>query len=314
VSARTETIIVEVSQPLERLDVFLREQFPHVSRGTIQRLLAEGHIRVNDKVVKPTHHPHAGETIVITWPAAKPAEAQPEDIPLEILFEDKYLLVLNKPAGIVVHPAVGNEEHTLVNALLHHCEGQLSGIGGVARPGIVHRLDKETSGCLVVAKDDATHIALSKQFAERDVDKVYHAIVCGALPRESGDIKAAIARHTSHRNRMAVSEVAGGRAAHTAYKVLERLNGATYVEATLHTGRTHQIRVHFLHLGCPVVGDSTYGSRQNARLKELTTIAAPRQMLHAYRLAFTHPKKNKRVKFEAPLPKDFSKVLKSLRP
>jgi len=314
VSARTEIVLVEISQPLERLDVFLREQFPSVSRGTIQRLLAEGNIRVDGKVVKPTHHPHAGEKIEVTWPAARPAEAQPEDIPLDIIFEDKYLLVLNKPAGLVVHPAVGNEEHTLVNALLHHCEGQLSGIGGVARPGIVHRLDKETSGCLVVAKDDATHMALSKQFAERDVEKVYHTIVCGLMSRDSGDIIAAIARHTSHRNRMAVCEDKDGRAAHTGYKVLERLKGATYVEATLHTGRTHQIRVHFLHLGFPVVGDATYGSRQNARLKELTNIAAPRQMLHAYRLAFEHPKKKKRLKFEAPLPKDFSKVLKALRP
>ncbi|MFZ0826987.1 MAG: RluA family pseudouridine synthase [Verrucomicrobiia bacterium] len=312
-SVRVEHFTVEKSLPSGRLDTFLREIFPAVSRGSLQRLIEQGHIRVNGKSVKPTHRPRAGEQLEIHWPLAKPAVAEPEDIPLDIFFEDESLLVLNKPAGLVVHPAAGHEEHTLVNALLHHCQGSLSGIGGVARPGIVHRLDKDTSGCLVVAKNDATHLALSAQFAERQVGKIYNAILCGELARESGEIHAAIARHPSHRKRMAVREDASGRAAHTSYRVLERLNSATFVEAQIHTGRTHQVRVHFQFLGHPLVGDETYGARQNARLKELTNYAAPRVLLHARELSFVHPRTEKEMSFEAPLPKDFRQALKLLR-
>jgi 23S rRNA pseudouridine1911/1915/1917 synthase len=312
-AAPTETFTVEQSRPGERLDIYLRGKFPAVSRGTMQRLIEQGHIRVNGQTVKPTHHPRAGEEMTITFPEARPAEAQPEDIPLDILFEDKSLLVVNKPAGLVVHPAAGHEEHTLVNALLHHCAGSLSGIGGVARPGIVHRLDKETSGCLVVAKNDATHLALSEQFSQRAVQKLYHAIVCGEVPRETGEIHAAIARHPTHRKRMAVHDDSDGRAAHTSYRVLERLNHATLVEAQIHTGRTHQIRVHFQHLGFPVAGDDTYGATKNKRLKEQTNYAAPRVLLHAKELTFTHPRTKKSVHFTAPLPKDFKDALKALR-
>jgi 23S rRNA pseudouridine1911/1915/1917 synthase len=233
-------------------------------------------------------------------------------MPLDILHEDDALLVLNKAAGLVVHPAGGHEEHTLVNALLHHCRGELSGIGGVARPGIVHRLDKDTSGCLVIAKNDDTHLALSNQFAGRSVDKTYYAIVCGEIQRERGEIRAAIARHSSHRKRMAVDEDIG-RAARTSYRVLEHLRGSTLVEAILHTGRTHQIRVHFQFLGFPVVGDLTYGNRQNQRLEELTSYTAPRQMLHAFKLSFTHPRTGKRMAFEAPLPEDFRDALSALK-
>ncbi|MGD1088479.1 MAG: RluA family pseudouridine synthase [Verrucomicrobiota bacterium] len=312
-SARTENFIVEKSLPNERFDTFLRKKFPAASRGAMQRLIEQGHVRVNGRNVKPTHHPHAREQIEVHWPEAQPAEAQPEKIPLKILFEDKSLLVLNKPAGLVVHPAAGHEEHTLVNALLHHCRGSLSGIGGVARPGIVHRLDKETSGCLVVAKNDETHLALSKQFAERRVKKIYNAIVCGELARDSGQIRAAIARHPTHRKRMAVRDDSSGRAAHTSYCILKRLNSATLVEAQIHTGRTHQVRVHFQFLGHPLVGDDTYGARQNARLKELTNYAASHVMLHAKELSFIHPLTEKRMSFEAPLPKDFRDALKLLR-
>jgi 23S rRNA pseudouridine1911/1915/1917 synthase len=307
-SARNETIIVEASLPSERLDAYLREKFPAVSRGAIQRLIEEGH---NGQTVKPTHHPRLGETVEVYFPEARPAAAQPENIPLEILFEDKDLLVLNKPPGIVVHPAAGHEEHTLVNALLHHCAGQLSGIGGVARPGIVHRLDKETSGCLVVAKNDKTHVALAEQFAGRTLEKIYHAIVCGEVQRVSGEIRASIARHPTHRKRMAATD-GSGRHAWTSYRVLERLKAATLAEAVLHTGRTHQIRVHFQHLGYPVVGDDTYGDRQNKRLKELTNYAAPRQMLHASKITFLHPGKKKKLTIEAPWPKDFKAALKAL--
>jgi len=312
-SSRTENFTVEKSLPGGRLDVFLREKFPAASRGAMQRLIEQGHIRVNGKTVKPTHSPRAGEQVEIHWPEARPAEAQPEEMPLDILFEDKSLLVLNKPAGLVVHPAAGHEEHTLVNALLHHCAGELSGIGGVARPGIVHRLDKETSGCLVVAKNDRTHLALSEQFAERRVQKIYNAIVCGELARDSGEIRAAIARHPSHRKRMAVRDDDSGRAAHTDWRVIERLNAATFVEAQIHTGRTHQIRVHFQFLGHPLAGDETYGARHNARLKELANYAAPRVMLHARELSFIHPRTDKEMNFESPLPEDFRIALKCLR-
>lgn len=312
-SSHRETIVVEKSLPGSRLDTFLRTQFPATSRSTLQRLIEEGHIQVNGQPTKATHAPRAGEKIDIHWPEARPAEARPEEIPLAILFEDKHLLVLNKPPGIVVHPSAGHDEHTLVNALLHHCAGQLSGIGGVARPGIVHRLDQETSGCLAVAKTDATHMALAAQFAARKVAKIYHALVCGVVPRERGDIRAAIARHPSHRKRMAVTGEGAGREAWTSYRVLERFENATLVEVALHTGRTHQIRVHFQHLGFPVVGDMTYGARQNKRLTELTRVSAPRQMLHASRLTLTHPHTGRKLAVEAPWPEDFCEVIKDLK-
>jgi 23S rRNA pseudouridine1911/1915/1917 synthase len=311
-AARSEVLTIEKSLPSERLDIYLRDKFPAASRRAIQRLIEEGHIRVNGRLVKPTHTPRAGEQVEVHWPEARPAQAQPEEMPLDILYEDDALLVVNKPPGLVVHPAGGHEEHTLVNALLHHCAGQLSGIGGVARPGIVHRLDKETSGCLVVAKNDDTHLALSAQFASRKVEKIYHAIVCGEMQRDEGQIRAAIARHPSHRKRMAVDDDLG-REARTSYRVLERLRGATLTEVILHTGRTHQIRVHFQFLGYPLVGDATYGHRQNQRLADLTGYAAPRQMLHAFHLSFTHPRTAKRMSFEAPRPEDFLDALSALR-
>ena len=311
-SDRTEVFTVERSLPAERLDTYLRRRFPAVSRGAVQRLLEQGCIRVDGRAVKPTHAPRAGERVEVRWPEARPAEAQPERIPLDILFEDGALLVLNKAPGLVVHPSAGHEEHTLVNALLHHCAGQLSGIGGVARPGIVHRLDKDTSGCMVAAKNDETHLALSAQFADRTVRKSYHAILCGELQRERGEIRAAIARHPSHRKRMAVTDHAG-REARTGYCVLERLRGATLVEAALHTGRTHQIRVHFQFLGFPLLGDITYGQRQNRRFEELFGFGAPRVMLHAHRLSFIHPRTGRRLEFEAPRPADFEDLLKALR-
>ncbi|HTB84662.1 MAG TPA: RluA family pseudouridine synthase [Candidatus Sulfotelmatobacter sp.] len=312
-NSRLEKFTVELSRPGIRFDTFLRERFPAASRGAMQRLIEQGHVRVNGHGVKPSHTPRSGEQVEIYFPEPKSAEARPEEIPLEILFEDKSLLVLNKPAGIVVHPAAGHEEHTLVNALLHHCRGSLSGIGGVARPGIVHRLDKETSGCLVVAKNDKTHLALSKQFAERTVKKFYDALVIGVPKTDSGEILAAIARHPTHRKRMAVHTGSNGRAAHTTWRILENLTLAAHVEAEIHTGRTHQIRVHFQHLGHPLLGDETYGAKQNNKFSEATNFSAPRVMLHAHRLSFIHPRTGKTVKFEAPLPADFAAALKLLR-
>ncbi len=310
---RSESLTIERSLPSERLDTFLRRQFPVVSRGAIQRLIEQGHITVDGKPTKATHSPRAGEVVQIVWPEARPAEAQPEEMSLQILFEDEALLVLNKPAGLVVHPAAGHEEHTLVNALLHHCAGGLSGIGGMARPGIVHRLDKDTSGCMVVAKNDDTHLALSTQFAGRQVEKIYHAVVCGVMVRDEGNIRAAIARHPSHRKRMAVREDDNARAAHTSYRVLERLREATLVEALLHTGRTHQIRVHFQFIGHPLIGDEIYGQRQTKRLAELTHYEAPRVLLHAHKLAFIHPRSGRFLRFEAAWPADFVDAVKFLK-
>jgi len=307
-----DEFLVDETLPRQRLDVFLRRKLPDLSRGTIQRLLAGGDIRINGKIVKPTHHPRAGETVAIERPQALPASAQAEDIPLEILYEDADLLVLNKPAGLVVHPSAGHPGHTLVNALLHHCHGQLSGIGGVARPGIVHRLDKGTSGCLVAAKNDAAHLHLSAQFAGRDVTKIYQALACGRMPSLSGHIDAPLARDPAHRQRMAVSS-RKGRAARTSFRVLERWAGATLVEVELHTGRTHQIRVHLRHLGFPVAGDQVYGRRATARLEESTGYSAPRPLLHARRLTFTLPRDGRRMTFEAPLPDDFEKALAFFR-
>lgn len=308
---RTETVVIDVSQPRGRLDIWLHQRFPCVSRAAIQRLLREAHILVDGRPVKPTHHPRAGEVVTIHWPDPKPPSVEPRAIPLQVIFEDDHLLVLNKPAGMVVHPAAGNEDNTLVNALLHHCQGSLSGVGGVERPGIVHRLDQFTSGVMVVAKHDAAHMALSRQFAQRRVVKLYDAIACGEVQPPEGEIEAAIRRHPNHRKVMTVLE--GGRPARTSYRVVERLRGATLVEVRLHTGRTHQIRVHFKHIGFPLVGDAVYGKKANARLRDETGVEAPRQMLHARRLAFVHPVLQEEVEFEAAWPEDFRETLRRLR-
>ena len=299
-SNREDSIIVEASLPGERLDAYLRTRFPAVSRGTLQKLIDTGDIKVNARDVKPTYSPKAGDVIQIHWPEPKKLDLAPEEIPLNILFEDSDLLVLNKPPDLVVHPGAGNYEHTLVNALLHHCKGQLSGIAGYARPGIVHRLDKDTSGCLVIAKNDISHLGLSDQFRNRSVEKIYHAILCGELPKASGEIQAAIARHPSHRRTMTVTEAGKGREARTSYRVLERLRSATLVQVVLHTGRTHQIRVHFQHLGFPLAGDKVYGGRQNVKLRGQTNYTAPRQMLHSYSLSFKHPRTGKSISGPAP--------------
>ncbi len=304
---------MDQSQPGVRLDTFLRARFPGTSRGTWQRLIEAGHVLINGKSSKPTHAPRAGDVIEIRQPEATVAEAKPEKIPLDVIFEDKSLLVVNKEAGLVVHPAAGHDDGTLVNALLHHCKRSLSGIGGEARPGIVHRLDKETSGCLVVAKNDETHLALSAQFASREVKKIYHALVCGEPARKSGEIHASIARHATERKRMAVCAEGEGRVAHTSYRILEKLFGATLMEAQIHTGRTHQIRVHFQFLGHPLAGDPTYGAKANKKLRELTHYEAPRVMLHAYELTLVHPRTGKTMTFQAPVPPDFQEALKFLR-
>lgn len=310
---RIENIVVDVTRSRERLDRFLASRLEGVSRSAIQRLLESGGVSVNGEPATCTQVPRAGDEIRVVWPEVRPLEVLPQAIPLEILHEDDDLLVINKAAEHVVHPSFGHEDGTIVNAVLHHCRGRLSGIGGVARPGIVHRLDLGTSGCLVVAKNDPAHVKLTELFGNREVEKLYQCIVCGDVHPPSGEIRAGIARHPTHRKRMAVLEGTKGRPARTTYRLLERLREASFVEATLHTGRTHQIRVHFQFLGFPLLGDAAYGKRPTARVTERTGFVAERQMLHARMLAFHHPRTGRFMEFNAPLPSDFKHALDVLR-
>ena len=277
-----------------RLDHFLAARITDLSRSRIQALMEEGHVLVNDEPKLRSCKIRGGEKIVLTVPPAISSENLPEDIALEILFEDDDLIVINKPPGLVVHPAPGHAGGTLVNALLHHCTA-LSGIGGVERPGIVHRLDKETSGCLVAAKNDIAHQSLTEQFAGREVRKIYLAIATGILKKQKGTINVPLGRHPVYRQKMGVLLRGGGREAITDWLVLSALPCGTLVQCTLHTGRTHQIRVHLKHLGHPVVGDEVYGKRAGFA----------RQMLHAWKLGFAHPRTGNPLDFTAPIPPDF---------
>jgi len=310
-AARSETFTIERSLSGERLDKFLATRYPAVSRATLQRLIEEEHILIGGCPAKPTHSPRAGEVVSVHWPEPRSSEVKAQEIPLTVLYEDNELLVVNKPPAMVVHPSAGHEDSTLVNALLHHCAGKLSGIAGVARPGIVHRLDEDTSGCLVVAKSDTAHLALSKQFAQRSTRKIYHAIVCGEMANDTGSIRAPLARHPHKRKLMAVVDT--GRDSWTTFEVKERLHGATHVEIGLHTGRTHQIRVHFQYIGHPVAGDELYAAKPTKHLIELTGYTPPRQLLHARLLAFEHPTTGEALEFEAPLPADLREALRALR-
>ncbi|MEO7931642.1 MAG: RluA family pseudouridine synthase [Chthoniobacterales bacterium] len=285
-----------------RLDAVVAQIAPEFSRSRAKTLIEDGAILVNEEKVKPRHPVAAGDRIRIAEPPAIPSEVAAEDIPLTILFEDADLIVLNKPPGLVVHPGAGNESGTLVNALLHHCDS-LSGIGGVERPGIVHRLDKDTSGCLVVAKNDIAHRALSEQFAQRETTKRYLAIVHGMPKKLRGLIDAPISRHPVDRKKMAVVAEEKGRASQTLYGVISPLppplGRLTLVECRLLTGRTHQIRVHMKHLGHPLAGDAVYGRAGDG---------FPRQMLHSWKLGFTHPTSNRLMEFCADLPPDFANL------
>jgi len=309
---RCRRIIVPTTKISTRLDVYLHSELPELSRTAIQKLINSGHVTVNGRVVKPTHTPRAGEVIEISIPEPEPATAKPEPIPLEVLYEDEWIVIINKPPGLVVHPCAGHTSHTLVNALLHMCAGQLSGIGGVERPGIVHRLDKDTSGCLIVAKTDQAHIALTEMFANRRLTKIYHAIVCGSVDRDFGMVSAPIGRHPVHRKCMAVREDIG-REAHTSFRILERLNSTTLLELQPHTGRTHQIRVHMKHIGHPVFGDKVYGAKQTNQVIRETGVIPPRFMLHAYQITFTHPITGQTIDVVADRPADFEEVISKLR-
>ena len=283
-----------------RLDRFLALELPDFSRSRLQALIEEGFVRLNGEQPRTRDLVRVDDAVVVRIPAVEKIEAGAEAIPLQILFEDDDLLVLDKAAGMVVHPGAGNQEHTLVNALLNHCT-TLSGIGGKERPGIVHRLDKETSGCMVGAKNDTAHRELSKQFAARTMKKTYLALVAGRLKKNSGTIDAPIGRHPVDRQRMSISKTSRGRSAVTDYRVLRSGQETSLVECVLHSGRTHQIRVHLHHLGNPVLGDKLYRAK--------TAKNFPRQMLHAWRLGFTHPRTAEWMEFEAPLPADFEKEL-----
>ena len=285
-----------------RIDRHLVTILPEFSRSRIQQLIRSGFVRLNGTTTRPNQILRTGDQIEVTNPPPEKIETRPEAIPLEILFEDNDLIVINKPAGMTVHPGAGHHEHTLVNALLHHCSA-LSGIGGKERPGIVHRLDKETSGCLVAAKNDIAHRGLSKQFATRAVEKIYLALAAGTVRKQTGVIEEKIGRHPVHRQRMSVTS-ARGRAAKTEYRVLQSNEQTSLIECRLHSGRTHQIRVHLCHLGHPVLGDKIYAPRFAKNF--------PRQMLHAWKLGFRHPRTDKWNSFEAPLPDDFKGAIAAM--
>ncbi|MEO8206593.1 MAG: RluA family pseudouridine synthase [Chthoniobacterales bacterium] len=286
-----------------RLDQVLVTKMPGFSRSRIQALIKQQQVFVNDKIARSSDILKNSDRISVTVPAAIPLEETlPEEMPLDILYEDKDLLVLNKPAGLTVHPGAGQHDHTLVNGLLHHCK-TLSGIGGVQRPGIVHRLDKETSGCLVVAKNDKAHQSLSKQFAGREVEKTYLAIVPGRITPPSGIIEAAIGRHKFHRQKMTIVEETLGRPSTTLYKALESDGKLTLVECRPKTGRTHQIRVHLKHIGHGILGDPVYGNRGKHS----------RHMLHAWKLSFVHPRTGKTLESVAPLPAEFRELLPNFK-
>jgi 23S rRNA pseudouridine1911/1915/1917 synthase len=302
-----ETYIVPLNTRRARADKVLAQAFPAHSRVALQRAFDAGLVSRAGRPLGKSDLVRAGEAIEFSLPETKAAELKPVDIPLEILFEDEHLLALNKPAGMVVHPGVGTGEDTLVHALLAHCAGSLSGIGGVARPGIVHRLDKETSGILLVAKTDAAHRALAAQFAGRSLRKEYVALVSGVPKLASGVIDRPISRHPVHRHRMTAGQ--GGRTARTDWERLEVFGkGATFVRCRIHTGRTHQIRAHFKSIGHPVLGDAVYGWKPLPSLPK-----PPRVMLHAERIAFAHPITAVALDLCAPLPGDFKKMLKLLK-
>jgi 23S rRNA pseudouridine1911/1915/1917 synthase len=299
-----------------RLDLFLAGKEPGLSRAQIQRAAAAGRVWVNDRPAKAGRRVKAADIIAISIPEAQPSGVTPEAIPLKIIYEDTSLLVIDKPAGMVVHPAAGHPGGTLVNALLHHCR-DLSGIGGVLRPGIVHRLDKGTSGLLVVAKSDAAHWGLAGQFKRHEVAKTYQAIVYGDPQADGGRIEAAVGRHPTDRKRMSMAS-RRGRSAVSVWSVRERFGCAALLEVTIETGRTHQIRVHLTALGHPVVGDAVYGgvgrirsvgdAAVRARMK-----AMERQALHAWRLGFTHPVTGETMRFTSPLPEDMAALCAFLR-
>jgi 23S rRNA pseudouridine1911/1915/1917 synthase len=314
---RLFSFIVDEEESGERIDAFLSSRLAELSRSRIQKGIRAGDVAVDgEPATKPSRTVTGGELVTLRFSPPRPIEVLPEDIPLNIVFEDEHVVVVDKGAGMVVHPAPGHERGTLVNALLAHCT-DLSGIGGVLRPGIVHRLDSGTTGLLVVAKNDEAHVALSRQLMDRTVSRVYYAVIWGEMPGARGEIDLPIGRSPRDRKKMAVVP-RGGREARTKYYTLDTISPFQYITLKLRTGRTHQIRVHCSHLGHPVLGDAVYGGRrirkgtlskaeQDVAGRALSVI--DRQALHAGKLSFVHPATNETVAFEAPFPLDFRSVL-----
>ena len=301
-----EPILLRASEESknQRLDAFLASSLDGLTRSQATRLIESGEIAVNGRAVSKSYKLAGGEDIAVTLPEPEPVEAVPQGIPLDVVYEDADVIVVNKPSGMVVHPAPGHPDGTLVNALLYHCAGTLSGIGGALRPGIVHRIDRDTSGLIVAAKNDAAHRALAAQLADHTLARTYECIVVGALREDCGTVDAPIARHPTDRKRMAV--VAGGREAVTHWEVIARYPGYTHVRCRLETGRTHQIRVHMAYIGHPILGDTVYGAK-----KEVPGLTG--QCLHAVGLRFLHPRTHEVVELSCPLPDEFTRMLQKIR-
>ena len=291
----------------ERIDKFLSCRLEEVSRSYIQKLIKEGHVSVNGKPVKANYKLGAGDEISVEIPEAKEPDILPEDIPLDILYEDQDILVVNKPKGMVVHPAAGHYSGTLVNALMYHCKDSLSGINGVMRPGIVHRIDMDTTGSLLVCKNDEAHRILAEQLKEHTIRREYHAIVYGNIKEDTGTVDAPIGRHPTDRKKMSINHK-NGKQAVTHYEVLERFGNFTYIRCRLETGRTHQIRVHMASLHHPLLGDEVYGPSSRPPFPGLKG-----QVLHAKILGIYHPATGEYMEFDAPLPQYFVDLLQKLR-
>lgn len=300
-----EEIIIISDTGGMRLDAYLSLKIDKCSRSYIQKLITDSLVTVNGENTKSNYKIKPGDVVCVKKPILQEVEVKPEETKLDIIYEDDFIIVVNKPKGMVVHPAAGNYTGTLVNALMKHCEGSLSDISGAERPGIVHRIDKDTSGILVVAKDNKAHEELSMKLKEHKIKRIYEAVVCGIISEEMGKIDAPIGRHPVDRKKMSVN-LKGGRRAVTRFRVLERFKQATYVELELETGRTHQIRVHMSYIGFPLVGDNVYGSKKQK-------YGIKGQVLHARKLAFNHPITNDYMEFEAPLPDYFEDLLIKLR-
>ena len=301
-----EPILLRASEESknQRLDAFLASSLDGLTRSQATRLIESGEVAVNGRAVSKSYKLAGGEDIAVTLPEPEPVEAVPQDIPLDVVYEDADVIVVNKPSGMVVHPAPGHPDGTLVNALLYHCAGTLSGIGGALRPGIVHRIDRDTSGLIIAAKNDAAHQYLSAQLADHTLARTYECIVVGKLREDRGTVDAPIARHPTGRKRMAV--VAGGREAVTHWEVIARYPGYTHVRCRLETGRTHQIRVHMAYIGHPILGDTVYGAK-----KEVPGLTG--QCLHAVGLRFLHPRTHEVVELFCPLPEEFTRMLQKIR-